>query len=116
MAGGRPGRLRRQGACVPLLHRAAASPQDRVRPYQQAKTVQHLAGQRCEYCGKQGPPLRSELHFLPTELLFQDGDLVAQGKELGTLDAVTRRGQPQLPGRAIREAACLASPFRLGCG
>lgn len=46
-------------------------PQDRVRPYRQAQTAQHLVGQGREECGEHGPVLGSELHFLRAELPFK---------------------------------------------
>ncbi|MET7664517.1 hypothetical protein ABZT51_28990 [Streptomyces sp. NPDC005373] len=61
---GRPVRLRRRFR----RRRRRRPPQDRVRPYQQAQTVQHLVGRRCEERDEHGPALGSEVHFVWAEL------------------------------------------------
>ncbi|WP_344397651.1 hypothetical protein [Streptomyces vastus] len=62
---------------MPLLHQVVVPPQHRVRTYQEPETTQHLARQRCQERGEEGPILGGKLHPFRAELALKDRDLVA---------------------------------------
>jgi hypothetical protein len=100
--GGRPGRLGRQ-ARVTLIHQVAVPAQDGVRSHQQPQSAQHLAGQRREQGGEEGPVPGRELHPISAELPFQNGDLMPQSQNLCVLVPVPHRQQSQR-GERVRDS------------
>jgi hypothetical protein len=70
---------------------AAVPTQHRVWPDEQAQSAQGLAAQRRQQRGEERPVHSSEPHPPVAELAFQDGDLVAQGENLGVLVVLVHR-------------------------
>jgi hypothetical protein len=54
-----------------------------------------MAGQWRPECGEEGPIHSSEPHPSIAELAFQDGDLVAQGEDLGVLIVLAHRQETE---------------------
>ncbi|MEV1170496.1 hypothetical protein [Nonomuraea sp. NPDC049784] len=66
--------------------------QDGARTHEEPQPAQYLAGQRCQERGEEGPILGSEPHpGIRAELPFENGDLVAEGKDLGVLIPIPQR-------------------------
>lgn len=59
------------------FHQIAMPAHDSVRADEKPQSAKHLAGQRRQESGEEGPVLRREPHpGVGAELPFQDGDLV----------------------------------------
>ncbi|MET8004216.1 hypothetical protein [Nonomuraea glycinis] len=67
-----------------LLEQVAVPAQDGVRADEKPQPAQDLAGQRRQECSEEGSILEGESHpGVGAELPFKNGDLMAEGKDLG---------------------------------
>ncbi len=76
---------------MPLSYEVAVPAQYGVRSDDESQSAQDFAGEGLEESGQEGPVLRCELRLAGAELPLQDGDLVAQGQDLGVLVPVAHR-------------------------
>ncbi|MFG1710445.1 hypothetical protein ACFLIM_45490 [Nonomuraea sp. M3C6] len=73
------------------LEQIAVPAQDRIWSNEKPQPAQDLAGQRCQEGGEKGPVFRRESDSgVVAELPFEDGDLVAQGEDLGVLVPIVK--------------------------
>jgi hypothetical protein len=63
--------------------------------HKQPDLAEHVARELVQHRGEEGPISRGEPHLRALQLSLEDGDLVAQGEDLGVFGLVAHRQQPQ---------------------